>query len=156
MIQARQLKGLDARSAELMGKPSIGAHYTREDYRAHKLDQGARCTLCGKPATDAHHVVPRGHSRGFTVDTPLGQFVTLTPLFALCRACHRDIHDRARYQITWRWKEERYQQEWWDGHTLGRICPAGSPWLFQQGSYYVTDKETGKTVSVGAEGGASL
>lgn len=151
MIAASKLKGLDVASAELMGKPSIGAHYEREDYRSHRLDQGARCAICGARATDAHHVVNRSRCRGFTVDTPLGMFVTLSPLFALCRKCHIDIHDHARYGIEWEWREERYAEEWWSGHTLARICPAGSEFLFQEGCYAVTDRKTGGILRIGGQ-----
>lgn len=142
--------GVSAERVELMGKPSLGAHYEREDYRSHKLDDGARCVFCGRPATDAHHVVPRSTLRGYLVETPLGKFVTLSPLFALCRDCHNDLHMRARYHIRWEWKSDQYAEEWENGHTLAHICPAGSSFLFQQGRYVVTDKKRGEEFEVGA------
>lgn len=140
--------GIPRDRADLMGKPSIGAHYEREDYRSHKLDDDARCVICGRRATDAHHVVPRSTVRGYTVDTPLGMFVCLSPLFALCRECHHDIHMRARYQIRWEWKAEQYRQEWENGHTLAHICRPGNSFLFQEGCYIVKDAKTGKEFEV--------
>ena len=142
-LTMEQLNGLDSRSAELMGKPSLGCHYEREDYRSHKLNEGARCVVCGRKATEAHHVVPRGHARGFTVNTPFGKFVVLTPLFALCRECHDGFHGGARYQVKWAWKAPRYQEEWWAGHTLAHICTPGSEFMHQEGYYVLTDKKTG-------------
>lgn len=139
-----QLAGLDSRSVELMGKPHLGCHYEREDYRAHKLNEGARCAVCGRVAQDAHHLVPRGHATGFTVNTPLGKFVVLTPLIALCRSCHDGFHGGARFQVEWVWKDEQYQEEWWSGHTLAHICRPHDGFLFQEGYYVLTDKKTGK------------
>lgn len=135
--------GINRQRLELMGKPHIGAHYEREDYRTNKLDDGARCAFCGRPATDSHHVVPRSTVHAYTVDTPLGRFVTMSPLFALCRECHDDIHSRRRYAIEWVWEAEQYREEWENGHTLAHICPPASSFLFQQGHYLLTDNFTG-------------
>ena len=143
-MNASQLMGLSVRVAELMGKPHIGCHYEREDYRSHKLDEGARCALCGRKATDAHHIVPRSKARGFTVNTPIGKFVVMTPLFALCRSCHNDFHAGARYEVSWEWKDEQYKEEWWNGHTLAHICWPHFDFLWQEGRYVLRDKKTGE------------
>ena len=140
--------GVSFERLELMGKPSIGAHYEREDYASHKLDEGARCVICGRKATDAHHVVPRSTLRSFIVETPLGQFVTLSPLFALCRECHDGFHAQSRYRVRWEWKERRYADEWADGHTLAHICPPGSIFLLQEGRYVIKDRRTGREWSL--------
>lgn len=137
--------GVSINRLELMGKPHIGAHYEREDYRTNRLDEGARCVICGRIATDSHHLVPRSVLRGYTVDTPLGRFVTMSPLFALCRTCHKDIHDRGRYNFEWRWTKKQYVDEWHNGHTLAHVCRPGSDFLFQEGYYLMTDKLTGTT-----------
>ena len=97
--------GIGADRFELLGKPSLGAYYARADYRSHRLLDGARCVICGRPATDAHHVVPRSTTKGVEVSTPHGPRKLLSPLFALCRDCHRDIHDRARYRVVWVWSD---------------------------------------------------
>lgn len=149
MPTSEQLHGTSARIAELMGKPHIGAHYEREDYRSHALDEGARCVVCGRAAVDAHHVVPRGQASGFTVNTPLGRFVVLSPLIALCRRCHDGMPsgyklDRPRYELCWVWKSEQYEQEWWSGHTLAHICRPHDGFLWQEGHYLLTDKVTGQ------------
>ena len=149
ILTTKQLRGLDSRNAELLGKPSLGAHYEREDYTSHKLDEGAQCVVCGRPATDAHHVVHRKTARGWTMNTPLGKFVLLSPLFALCRECHDGFHGGARFKIEWEWKSEAYMDEWWQGHTLAHVCNQGSNFLLQEGEYLLTDKKTGEVRKLG-------
>ena len=136
--------GISLERLELMGKPSLGAHYESADCKSHKLDEGARCVICGRKATDAHHVVPRSTLHAYTVETPLGNFRTLSPLFALCRECHEGFHSQARYHVSWEWKSDQYREEWENGHTLANICPPGSSFLFQEGHFVLKDKKTGR------------
>ena len=143
MISTKQLKGLDYPRAELLGKPSIGAHYTREDYRAYHLDENARCVVCGRRAEHAHHVVHRKTARGWTVDTELGRFTVLSPLFALCHECHENFHGGSRYTARWEWADKQYMTEWWNGHTLAHICAPGNDFLKQEGHFVLVDKKTG-------------
>ena len=136
--------GISKQRLELMGKPHIGAYYEREDYKTNRLKEGARCAICGKPATESHHVVPRSTVHAYTLDTPLARFVVMSPLFALCRGCHDDIHKRGRYAIEWVWEREQYREEWENGHTLAHICRPANEFLFQQGHYLLTDNFTGE------------
>lgn len=146
ILTATQLNGTNSRIAELMGKPHVGAFYMKENYRTHTLMEDAKCCVCGSPAVDAHHVVPRGQAYGFTVNTPLGRFVTLSPLFAVCRRCHNSFPsghslEPSRYSVEWVWRDGRYQEEWWSGHTLSHVCRPHSPFLWQEGFYVVHDRE---------------
>lgn len=138
-LTSRQLGGLSRISAELMGKPHIGAHYENSSVNSHRKDENARCAICGMRATEAHHVVPKGKTLGFTVNTPLGAFSCKTPLFALCRRCHEKFH-KHEYEVEWCWNTEQYEEEWWDGHTLAHICRPHSEFLYQEGYYLFRDK----------------
>lgn len=139
--------GVSPTNAELMGKPHLGAFYRREDYRSHAMLEGARCAVCGRPATNVHHVVARSKAHGFTVDTPLGRFVALSPLFALCGSgtagCHGRFHS-LRYVVRWEWDDEDYKEAWWDGRTLARVCSPHDRVLFTMGRYVLVDTKTGE------------
>lgn len=148
--------GISLERLELMGKPSLGAHYERMTYSAHKLDDGARCVICGRKATDAHHIVPRSTIHAYTVDTPLGKFTALSPLFALCRECHDGFHTQARYHVSWKWRSDQYREEWENGHTLAHICPPGSSFLLKEGCYVLKDKKTGRVFELGGAWGAEV
>lgn len=140
-----QLRGLSYPVAELYGKPSIGAHYTAFDLNRHKLDQMAPCTICGRMADNAHHWPPKS-KRAFTLMTPVGQFVLLPPLFAVCGSgttgCHGDWHRRL-IDVEWVWDEERFRDAWWDGTLLKKWKPGD--WLFEYGRYRFTDTRGGRT-----------
>lgn len=142
-----QLHGLSLRQAELFGKPHIGASYLYDSVYANLLDYDAQCTVCGQRACNSHHVVPR-RIKSWTLNTPLGSFKLLSPLFALCGSgttgCHGEFHGGARYEVEWQWKSEQYQEEWWGGHTLSHICRPHDKFLFQQGFYLVKDKRLDK------------
>ena len=76
-----------------MGKPHIGAYYFGDGDR-HRLHFDARCLICGRPATDAHHIVPKGMGGGnrvYVLETPMGMFPLRSPLFALCRDHHEEF-----------------------------------------------------------------
>ena len=139
------LRGLSYPTAELYGKPCIGAHYTAFDLNKHRVDHMARCCICGGMASNAHHWPPRS-KRSFTLRTPYGQFVLLPPLFAVCGSgttgCHGDWHRRL-IEVEWVWDFEEMQESWWDGTLLKRHAPGD--WLFEHGRYLFHDKRNGRT-----------
>ena len=140
----KQLRGLPYKTAELYGKPSIGAGYTGFDLNRHRLDLYARCCICGAWASNAHHW-PQRSKRAFTLGTPIGQFVLLPPLFAVCGSgttgCHGDWH-RGLIEVEWIWDDEDSQEAWWDGSFLRKYSPGD--WLFKYGGYVFRDKRDGR------------
>ena len=51
---AAMLKGRTVRAFSMLGKPCVGAEYAGNG-DAHRLEVGARCFICGRPAANAHH-----------------------------------------------------------------------------------------------------
>ena len=139
--------GISQDRIELMGKPHLGAHYTAEDYRRYALDENARCAVCGRRATDVHHVVRRSTIHSWTVNTPIGRFVAMSPLFALCRGCHEKFH-QVQLDVTWEWNDEDCREAWESGDILAHVCPPGHERIFDYGHYILTDTE-GKETTIG-------
>lgn len=55
------------------------------------MREGNRCIVCGKPATDAHHIIRRSQSLALKYDLKNG--------VPLCRACHFGLHKRDDIRI---------------------------------------------------------
>lgn len=125
----------------LMGKPHIGAYYFGDKDR-HRLHFGARCLICGRPATDAHHVVPKGMGGGnrvYVLETPMGMFPLRSPLFALCRDHHEEFHQGLT--VEWRWDTEEDRERWESGYYLSHGYEPHDPRLFLHGCYLVNGRE---------------
>lgn len=141
------LRGLSLDVAELYGKPHIGAFFRTQSPKSHKLEEGARCPICGRPATNAHHVVPLSKGDRFRFDT--GKYMTIlrSPLFALCGSgttgCHNDFHGGARFHAHWKWLNDFYAKAWWDGRLL-QDYGAHSRELFKFGRWEIEDSMLGK------------
>ena len=133
---ARTLGGWSYRDAVCCGMPHHGAHYTADDVRRYEMDEGARCLVCGKPATEVHHEPEKRIS--FTMRTPWGYFVLKPALIALCSDCHRLRSDK-RIWITRRWDDESDEELWWSGEMLSHGINAHSPALSEMGRWEVTD-----------------
>lgn len=148
MPTMKQLGGLDYRTAELMGKPHIGAFYQHDDAKSHKLERGAPCMICHRGATNAHHVVPLSKCRSFDLKSVYGVFVLKSPLFAVCgtgtTGCHNGFHGGARYRVAWVWDSQVDQDNWWNGWTLAHGIAPHDPRLFDQGCYVITDIRSGR------------
>lgn len=139
-MDARTLKGRTAEAFALLGKPCVGAGYLgRGD--AHSLEDGARCALCGRPATNAHHHPPKGMGGGaFRLATPRGEFRLRPPLFAVCgggnaSGCHRLLHEGGA-RIRWEWDAPGFGAMWLDGALLEECGPNGER-LFAFGRYEI-------------------
>jgi len=143
------LRGVPYGRAELYGKPGIGASYTRFDARSYRLDEMARCCICGRMATNAHHWPPLGAGGGgrqFLLRTPLGRFVLLPPLFAVCgngnaSGCHKAWHS-GQISVEWVWDDDAYAKDWWNGTMLKFTKPG--KWLFHHGCYRFSNSRTGR------------
>ena len=137
---AAQLKGRTVRAFSMLGKPCVGAAYTGKG-DAHRLEVGAACCICGRPAANAHHEPPKGMGGGlFRMDTPKGQIALRPPLLAVCGfgntlGCHGQLHAHC-VKVRWEWDKEIYERHWLEG----RFRPEwyrNDPILFAMGRYVI-------------------
>ena len=151
---SKLLHGYPLAVAECYGKPHIGCHYRVVEYNherkatlraahSHKLNEGALCICCGRPATNAHHYPPLGTAISFT-----HQRERLRPaLFAVCGSgttgCHNGWHGGARFKALWRWDSDEFAREWWEGSLL-KDEGAHSPSLYLFGCWELYDMEQGR------------
>lgn len=88
-VDAGVLRGWSKERAELYGKPHLGARYTHDT--AYEPTQ-ARCAVCGRRASNCHHVARRSWGKTFRLVTLNGVWELRSPLFALCGSgttgCH--------------------------------------------------------------------
>lgn len=147
MLETSQLRGLSVDKAEKYGKPHWMASYNSKNPTASSVDrysmhEDAICAICGKPATNVHHVPPKGVGRLFVLDTPKDSYRLRPSLFALCGSgttgCHGKFHD-GTYKIEWKWDLEGLGNGWWDGSILSLI-DAHSSQLYDVGCWIVTDR----------------
>lgn len=118
------------------GMPHIGCKYTRDDVTATSFvpnEEGwTPCAVCGRPATNRHHLPPRSVSSctdekgrrkpgSLLLPTKYGKFVLKPALIALCGSgttgCHGKVHNRD-IEIQWEFDNEAYEQLWLDGWFL--------------------------------------
>lgn len=96
-----------------MGMPCVGAEYLGKS--RHRLLEGARCAVCGRPATNSHHIVPKGLGGG-SRGLQLGPYSLRSPLIALCGSgnasgCHGAAHRRL-IRFRWVWDDPANQDRW--------------------------------------------
>lgn len=148
IVDSSVLNGLSYGKASLYGMPHLGAVYTGKSVGDYKRTV-SRCVICGRPATNCHHVVPLSVGRRFELGTPRGTFRLRPPLFALCGSgttgCHNGFHGGARFVPRWVWDSEECEGMWWSGELLER-CGAHSPELFGYGHWEIKDRKTGLTL----------
>lgn len=130
------LRGLSVREASCFGMPNLGAHYEGRSVRSNRLDDDARCAVCGRPATNAHHVPPVGMGAR-NAKFELHGHVLRPALIALCGSgttgCHGEVHS-GRILVEWEWCAEEYEVAWWQGLLLEMFGPA-SPRLYEFGRW---------------------
>lgn len=123
--EARQLRGLSIEWASCYGMPHLQAHYEGSKVTSHKLDEGAWCAVCGRPATNVHHHPPRSKGN-FTLVTPNGTWELKPSLIALCGSgttgCHGKVH-QGLVRIAWEWDSDEDAEDWWSGRTLMELEP---------------------------------
>ncbi len=114
-----------------MGLPCVGARYLRPTGDAHRLEPWAACVACGRPAENAHHVVPKGAGGGSaSVAERLadGTVVELrSPLLAVCGAgnacgCHGLLHS-GTIAARWEWLMPEDGEAWLEGRM--------EPWAYR-------------------------
>lgn len=136
--------GLSRARAELYGKPHVGAAYTSgERYRL----TSERCAVCGRFATNSHHVARRSWATEMPLETPKGAWALRSPLMAVCGSgtcgCHGKLHNGG-LTIEWEWDEPDYERAWWDGELLLLHDPH-SPALYRYGQWAIHDLELNTT-----------
>lgn len=143
-----KLRGLSLEQAEKFGKPCIGAHYTGRTAHDYTLEECARCAICGRPATNAHHephLGMGGRNSRFVLNADNESMPLLPSLIALCGSgttgCHGLVHS-GRYKIAWEWFEDRFERDWWDGKML---CIVQDPELYDFGQWVITDLDSGES-----------
>ena len=153
MPSISQLRGLSLPVAERFGKPHIRCHYKRENVDTNTLDDDAACIICGRMATNSHHWPPKGmggKNRSFSMATPMGTFVLLPSLFAVCGSgttgCHNGFHGGGRFTADWIWDSNDNEEAWWDGYLLSHIIAPHSPALFDYGCWLIKDRDTGREI----------
>lgn len=138
---ASLLRGLSVESATCFGMPCVGASYTGPGVRGTRLEDGARCAFCGRPATNAHHVPPVGMG-GRNARFTLHGHRLRPALVAVCGSgttgCHGLVHQR-RLAIRWLWDDDRCAEAWWGGELLERFG-AGSERLFDFGHWELSGR----------------
>lgn len=150
-VPTSQLQGLSLEIAECFGKPHIGAFYKGQNVKSHSLEDGSCCSVCYRPATNVHHVVPLGKAKSFTLQSLYGTWELNTALFALCGSgttgCHNDFHGGARYKARWVWNNDENMRSWWSGQLLHLYGPHSEE-LFMYGHWEIDDLKTGKSFQV--------
>lgn len=122
--QAWQLRGTPYERAKCYGAPNWHAVYT--DGLRYRLIAGARCMVCGRPATNAHHEPPKGMGgvKAWELRTERGPYVLRPALIALCGSgttgCHGARH-RGELSFRWEWDDEGTEAAWWDGTLPSRL-----------------------------------
>lgn len=135
---------MDSRKA-MYGLPHIGARYVGKKYERTQ----EWCCVCGKPATNCHHIVPRGYGEVFETYTPHGTFQLKSPLLALCGSgttgCHGRFHN-GELAAVWSWDKPEFANAWETGELLERFAPHHRA-LYCYGQWEIKDKTTGKTIA---------
>lgn len=139
------LNGLSYDKAECYGKPHVQAFYAYTSIASNRLEENARCAVCGRVATNSHHEPPRR----FKTFKLYGQ--TLRPaLIALCGSgtmgCHDGFHGGARYSIRWLWDMDELAELWWSGKLFEQGIKPHARELYLMGGWQITDRLTGEVV----------
>ncbi len=142
----RQLSGLSVEVASKFGMPHIHCHYRFDDTDSNRLDDGARCAICGRVATNSHHEPPKGlggGNRQFALQTPMGLFILKPALIALCGSgttgCHNGFHGGARFSAQWVWERPEYGEMWWQGYWLSHGIAPHDNALYEMGHWEISD-----------------
>lgn len=148
---ASLLRGLSVSTAQKFGMPNAGAHYEGRGVRSNRLDEGARCAFCRRPATNAHHVPAVGMGARNAVFELCG-FKLRPALIALCGSgttgCHGDCHS-GRMRIDWVWDSGEFMRDWWEGRLLREFGPA-SPMLYEFGHWELFKDGVGRVIRLRA------
>ena len=154
LLPARLLGGVPLQVAECYGKPHIGCRYEVAEFpdtrqgravavNSHRLDEGALCACCGRPATNAHHWPPKRNSPTFH----LNGHCLRPALFAVCGSgttgCHNGWHAGARYRAIWKWDADEYFTAWWFDDLVGETG-AHSNELYLYGCWELYDMLMGR------------
>ena len=148
--------GFSREKAMLYGLPHIGAHYahggrkwSRSGARRYERTQ-EWCAICGRPATNCHHVVPVSNGAVFELDTPRGTFPLRSPLFAVCGSgttgCHNGFHGGAFLKARWLWDSPEFEDAWWSGEIISRFAPH-HPAIYCYGQWEIENTRTGLVIA---------
>lgn len=122
------LHGLSVASAQCFGMPHAMAHYSGKGVRTNRLDDDAVCAVCGRMATNSHHVPAVGMG-GRNASFTLHGHALRPALIALCGSgttgCHGLMHS-GRLKAEWVWHDDEAAERWWSGDILRGCTPHAS------------------------------
>lgn len=138
---ASMLRGLSVEKASMFGAPHVGAYYSGAGVNTHKLQDGARCAICGRKATNAHHAPAKGTAPYWGMQTDWGLFMLKPALIALCgsgtRGCHGDVHN-GRASLRWEWADDEAAESWFSGRLLSHGYEPHDARLLDMGRWTLT------------------
>jgi len=141
MVDSKQLHGFSLEDAECFGKPHLGARYVSKDPErlgSYVRDFGTdRCSICFHAATNTHH---QPYRQTFTLTSYNGMWKLRPALIALCGSGTTGCHGRIEHneiKVRWKWDEERYQDQWWNGQLLREYGPHSIE-LYRFGCWEIT------------------
>lgn len=144
------LRGLSIDAASKFGMPHVGSHYLGKAVRSNRLDEGARCAVCGAPATNSHHVPSVGMG-GRNASFKLHGRILRPALIALCGSGTTGCHGMAHagiYRFSWEWDEDSYERRWWDGDLFACGIEPHDQKLYTMGRWVVTNTATGRETEI--------
>lgn len=159
--KAKTLGGVPYGVAACFGMPHIGAYYLHDNADSNKLEHGAFCAVCGRPANNSHHEPPKGAGgryRQFTMYSDWGMFILKPALVALCGSgttgCHGARHN-GNFRIEWEWFDDTYAEQWWSGYLLSHGYVPHDPKLYELGQWRITSGGGVEITFCGAQGVAA-
>lgn len=122
------LNGLSYDRASLYGMPHI--HCT-----PHGIE--GRCAICGRRATEKHHMAPKGTGAKYLTFTAGETVIRMeSALVALCHRCHDKFKPQGtEYEVNWYWKDQRSANLFWSGALFEKGITPHSEDLYEYGFY---------------------
>lgn len=142
------LNGLSYERAECYGKPHLGkAYYQPYRMGGNRLDVGATCAVCGKPACNSHHQPPRSSGSslfGWWRGEPIELLPALVSVCGMGNAagCHAHLHS-GRYRLEWRWDCIEHAQDWWTGELFRQGYKPHDKRLYRLGAWHLVNAKQG-------------
>ena len=119
------------------GLPHVGAIYTGKGYKR----TSDRCAICGRPATNVHHLCGRGEHSYVTMQGD--SFKMRSALMLVCGSgvtgCHGKLHSH-ELEVSWVWNTPLYGQLFENGQLFDYSLEPHSPDWFDYGFYVVKDR----------------
>lgn len=118
---------ISSERADLLGMP-------------HMLDD--YCQICGRWATNRHHIIPKGMGGGSKITHFQGKKL-YSPLISVCGSgnqsgCHGGFHN-SRFKVEWVPYDATFWELWWSGELL-KDYKSNDPRLWDLGFYRIFER----------------